>query len=139
MIANPPNDAALHAIGEDVRRRLVGEARFEQSAKTTYAEPYMKDFMRVATTSIFGNVWARPGLDLKIRTLIVCVSDIATGHFSELDIHLQMALRMGWTRTELVESIIQMIGYLGAPATREAMQVATAVFQREDAGAPTLT
>lgn len=132
-------EADLHARGEAVRRQLVGDERFAHSAATTYSDPVMKEFLAVTTTSVFGNVWARPGLDLKLRTLIVCISDAATGCFDELDIHLQMALRLGWTREELTEALLQLLGYIGAPRTREALKVASGVFKRQDEGRPTLT
>ncbi|HVZ45243.1 MAG TPA: carboxymuconolactone decarboxylase family protein [Ramlibacter sp.] len=128
----------LHARGEAVRRELVGEERFAKSGSGTYADPMMKEFLHVATTSVFGNIWARPGLDLKLRVLIVCISDIATGAFDELEIHLQMAIRQGWTREELMEAILQLLGYIGAPSTREAMKVCSEVWHRHEAGTPNL-
>lgn len=128
----------LHARGEAVRRELVGEERFAKSGSGTYADPMMKEFLHVTTTSVFGNVWARPGLDLKTRVLIVCISDIATGAFEELEIHLQMAIRQGWTREELMEAILQLLGYIGAPSTRHAMKVCSEVWHRHDAGKPSL-
>ncbi len=120
----------LHRRGEEVRKQLVGEERFRLSGETTYNDPMMKEFLKVATTSLFGVIWSRPGLDLKMRTLIICIADIATGCFEELDIHLQMAIRQGWTREEIQEAILQLLGYVGAPSTREAMKVASEVWQR---------
>lgn len=128
----------LHARGEAVRKELVGAERFAKSGETSYADPMMKEFLRVATTSVFGNIWARPGLNLKTRTLIVCISDIATGCFDELEIHLQMAVRQGWTREELTEAILQLLGYVGAPSTREAMKIASGVLRRHEEGRPIL-
>ncbi len=124
----------LHARGEAVRRELVGEERFVKSGAGTYADPMMREFLHVATTSLFGNIWARPGLDLKTRVLVVCISDIATGRFDELDIHLQMAIRQGWTRDELREAILQLLGYVGAPSTREAMKICSEVLHRHETG-----
>ena len=128
----------LHARGEAVRRELVGEERFKNSGSGTYSDPMMGEFLHVATTSIFGNIWARPGLDLKQRVMIVCISDIATGRFDELDIHLQMAIRQGWTRVELTEAILQLLGYIGAPSTREAMKICSEVLHRHETGKPNL-
>ena len=104
-MSTPNTEQDLHARGEEVRKALVGPERFAKSAGTSYSDPMMKEFLKVATTSIYGNIWARPGLDLKTRTLIICISDIATGCFDELEIHLQMAVRQGWTREEITEAI----------------------------------
>jgi 4-carboxymuconolactone decarboxylase len=132
MHSSDTTEKELHARGEAVRRQLVGEARFLNSGQTTYADPLMKEFLETTTTAVFGVFWSRPGLDLKTRTLVVCISDITGGHLEELDIHLQMALRMGWSRTELSEAILQLLGYVGAPATRDAMKVASRLFGRLD-------
>src|SRR2546422_1439815 len=57
----------------------------------------MRKFIALATETVFGAVWGRPGLDLKTRTLVCVVSDAATGREPELAIHVRMALRQGWT------------------------------------------
>ena len=134
-MSTPNTEQDLHARGEEVRKALVGPERFAKSAGTSYSDPMMKEFLKVATTSIFGNIWARPGLDLKTRTLIICISDIATGCF---EIHLQMAVRQGWTREEITEAILQLMGYVGAPSCREAMKVASGVLKRHEEGTPLL-
>src|SRR2546428_13750786 len=84
----------------------------------------MRTFIDVATETIFGTLWTRPGLDLKTRTLITLVSDAATGREAELAIHLRMALRQGWTEEELTEALIHLVGYVGAPLVREALLTA---------------
>ena len=63
-----------------------------------------------------------------VRTLVCVVSDAATGREPELAIHLRMALREGWTEAELTEVLLHLLGYVGAPLTRDAMLVASRVF-----------
>ena len=70
----------------------------------------MKKFIDVATETVFGALWTRPGLDLKTRTLICVVSDAATARTPELAIHLRMALRQGWTEDELIEVLLHLVG-----------------------------
>jgi 4-carboxymuconolactone decarboxylase len=89
----------------------------------------MKKFIDVATETVFGALWTRPGLDIKTRTLICVVSDAATGRHPELDIHLRFALREGWTEGELSEALLHLTGYVGVPIIREAMLVAAKVFK----------
>jgi 4-carboxymuconolactone decarboxylase len=120
--------------GNELRRRLLGDQWVERANKTAYADPVMKEFIDVATESVFGTLWTRPGLDLKTRTLICVISDAATAHEAELEIHLRMALRQGWTEKELTEALIHLLGYVGAPAARDALLVASRVFKEVKAG-----
>jgi 4-carboxymuconolactone decarboxylase len=121
-------ESDLYRKGEALRRRLLGDAYVDRVGRTTYADPVMRKFIAVATESIFGALWTRPGLDLKTRTLVCVISDAATGQQPELAIHLRMALRQGWTEEELTEALLQLVGYVGAPAAREALITAKEAF-----------
>lgn len=121
-------DTELYRKGAEIRRRLLGDDWVEKTNKTTYADPLMRKFIDVATETVFGALWSRPGLDLKTRTLVCVVSDAATGRTPELAIHLRMALRQGWTQDELTEVLLQLGGYVGVPIIREAMLTAREVF-----------
>ena len=124
------SDSETMRKGSEMRRRLLGDAWVERTAKTSYSDPIMKEFIDVATEAVFGTLWTRPGLDLKTRTLICVISDAATGHEAELEIHLRMALRQGWTEKELTEALIHLLGYVGAPGSRDALLVASRVFKK---------
>ena len=121
--------------GAEVRRRLLGEEWVERTGRTTYNDPVMRKFIDVVTESVFGMLWTRPGLDLKLRTLVCVISDAATAREPELAIHLRMALRQGWTEEELTEALLHLLGYVGAPATRDALIVASRVFTEMRAAA----
>ncbi len=120
----------VYKRGEAMRRKLRGDKDFERNQASYAKDPVMKKFIDVATESIFGVLWTRPGLDLKTRTLVCVVSDAATGRYPELDIHLRFALKQGWTEEELTEVLLQLIGYNGAPVIRDAMMVASEVFEK---------
>ena len=121
-------ESETYRKGREVRRQLLGDAFVERADQTVYTDPHMRKFIDVATETVFGTLWTRPGLDLKTRTLVCVVSDAATARTEELAIHLRMALRQGWTEDELVEVLLHLLGYVGAPLTREAMITATKVF-----------
>ena len=127
------SQSELYKKGEAVRRKLRGDAEFEKNKAQYDADPMMKAFIDVATESIFGALWARPGLDLKTRTLICVVSDTTMGRHEELDIHLRFALKEGWTEEQLTEVLLHLLGYIGAPLVREAMLCAKKVFAEERA------
>jgi 4-carboxymuconolactone decarboxylase len=121
--------------GQELRRRLLGDAYVDRVNRATYGDPIMRQFIDVVTETVFGSLWTRPGLDLKTRTLVTLVSDAATGREAELAIHLRMALRQGWTEAELTEALLHLVGYVGAPLARDALLAARAVFAevREEA------
>jgi len=121
-------ESELYRKGAAIRRRLMGDAAVEQLGRTTYSDPVMKKFIDVATETVFGALWTRPGLDLKTRALVCVVSDVATGREPELGLHLRMALRQGWTEEELTEVLLHLSGYVGVPIIRESMMVASKVF-----------
>jgi 4-carboxymuconolactone decarboxylase len=120
----------LYKKGEAIRKQLRGEEDFAKNQREYAKDPVMKKFIDVATESVFGALWSRPGLDFKTRTLICVVSDAATGRYPELDIHLRFALKEGWTEDELTEVLLHLSGYVGVPIIREAMLVASGVFTK---------
>ena len=114
--------------GAEIRAALMGENYASSLESTIYSDPGMREFRDLAQEIAFANVWSRPGLDLKTRALICVVSDTATGRAPELAIHLRMAIRQGWTETELTEALLHLSVYVGLPLVREAMLTAKETF-----------
>jgi len=121
-------ESETYRKGRELRRKLLGEAYVERVDTTTYSDPMMRKFIDVATESIFGTIWTRPGLDLKTRVLVTVISDAATGREAELAIHLRMALRQGWTEEELTSLSCERRSFVGAPLARDALLTARDVF-----------
>lgn len=124
----PKSDA--YEKGTEIRSQLMGEEMTADMAATVYDDPFMQRFGDYAREAVFGLLWSRPGLDAKTRTLICVVSDTATGRWPELEVHLKMARRQGWTEDELGEALLHLAGYIGLPSVREAMIVAKEVFAK---------
>ena len=122
-------ESELYKKGREIRRQLMGDAMVEDMAKNTYTNPTMEKFSQFTSEAVFGMLWGRPSLDLKLRTLICVVSDTCTGRWPELGIHVRMALRQGWTEDELGEVLLHLSGYIGVPSVREAMIIANEVFE----------
>lgn len=131
-------DTPLRAKGREMRRTLVGEAFADKLDSDLYTDPIMEKFGELTQEVIFGKIWTRPNLDIKTRTLVVVVSDVSTGRRDELKVHLRFARNHGWTEDELVESILHLLGYVGAPLVREALIVAKETFAelRAEGNAP---
>src|SRR5215831_15123654 len=121
-------DSPLRTKGRAMRRTLMGAAYADKLDQQIYVDAIMEKFAAVTQEAVFGTLWTMPGLDLKTRTLICVISDAATGRTPELKLHIRFARNHGWTEDELVESILHLIGYVGAPLVREALITAKDVF-----------
>ncbi len=81
----------------------------------------------------FGDVYQRPGLDLKSREIATVAALTALGHcLPQLNVHINGALNVGCKPVEIIEVIIQMSVYAGFPAALNAMFAAKEVFQQRD-------
>jgi 4-carboxymuconolactone decarboxylase len=89
------------------------------------------EFFELASQFCFGGFWARPGLDVKSRSLSTVSQLAALGRTSELKLHLQAAMNVGWTRDELLEVLMQTSQYAGIPAAVQALNAAAEVFLPE--------
>jgi len=78
---------------------------------------------------LFGDVWKRPGLSPRDRSLITIATLIALYRTNELPVHLKLGLQNGLTREEVVEAITHLAFYAGWPKAMSAMAVATRVFR----------
>lgn len=82
----------------------------------------------------FGDIYSRPGLDLKTRELAVVAALTALGNASpQLKVHLHGALNVGCSRQEIVEVLMQMAVYAGFPAALNGLFAAREVFDACDA------
>ncbi len=87
------------------------------------------DLARFVIEFPFGDVYTRPGLDLKAREMITVAALTALGNCRpQLIVHINAALNVGVTKTEIVEAIIQMAVYAGFPAALNGMNAAKEVF-----------
>jgi 4-carboxymuconolactone decarboxylase len=77
---------------------------------------------------LFGDVWARPELSPRDRSLITVAALVAGGNTEQLTFHLQYAKDNGLTETELIEAVTHLAFYAGWPRAMSAMTVAKKVF-----------
>jgi len=81
---------------------------------------------------LFGDVWERPGLSKRDRSLITVATLVALYRVNELPFHVKRALKNGVTRDELIEAITHLAFYSGWPTASSALPIARRVF--EEAG-----
>ncbi|MCU1348771.1 MAG: pcaC [Acidobacteria bacterium] len=80
-------------------------------------------------TILFGEVWKRPGLSPRDRSLITVATLIALYRTNELPFHLKRALENGVTKDELIEVITHLAFYSGWPTAASAVSIARKVFE----------
>jgi 4-carboxymuconolactone decarboxylase len=91
------------------------------------------DFARYLIEFPFGDIYSRPGLDLKSREIATVAALTALGNAApQLKVHIQAALNVGCSRQEVVETIMQMAVYAGFPAALNGLFAAKEVFQDLD-------
>jgi 4-carboxymuconolactone decarboxylase len=87
------------------------------------------DIERYIVEFAYGEIHQRPGLTLQQRELTIIVALATLGHCEpQLRIHLEVALRAGVSRTEIVEALLQLAVYAGFPTAINALWAAQAVF-----------
>ena len=80
---------------------------------------------------LFGDVWERPQLSKRDRSLITCAALIATGKTEQMDFHFPNAIRNGVTREELVEMITHLAFYVGWPSAMSAIARAKELLEKK--------
>lgn len=122
--------ATTHERGLAKLHEIAGER--ERHALSDWHE-IAPDMERYVVDFVAGDVLSRTGLDTKSRQLATVASLVTLGTArEELAMHMHGMLNVGWTRTELVEVVIQMAVFAGFPAALQGLTVAKAVFKERD-------
>lgn len=123
-------DDERRAAGEAMRRQVLSDAYVD--SRRSNATPFSADLEDVITRFAWGEIWSRPGLDLKMRSVIVMVIAASRSQWDEFRIHVRGALNNGMTRDEIKEVLIQAGAYGGLPVARTGFKEAQAVFAEID-------
>lgn len=114
--------------GMEIRRQVLGDDHVDRAtAAATDLDAY---FQRWITETAWGGVWARPGLDLRVRSLISIAILGALNH-DELELHLRAARNTGVTPEEVREALLHVAVYAGIPAANRAFRVAKQIYEEE--------
>ncbi len=115
--------------GMRVRREVLGDAHVDRAIAGTAAET--ADFQDLITRYAWGDIWSRPGLARRDRSIAVLTALIALGHHEEFAMHVRAARRNGLSREEIVEVVLQSAIYCGVPAANTAFRIVKDVFAEE--------
>ena len=125
-----PKNQALFDEGLATRREVLGDAYVDASIQN--ATDFTIDMQELVTQYCWGDVWNRPGLDRRSRSLLNLAMLTALNRPHELKIHVRGALNNGLTREEIKEVFLQTAIYCGVPAAIDAFRSATEVFKEID-------
>ncbi|HMA00942.1 MAG: carboxymuconolactone decarboxylase family protein [Gemmatimonas sp.] len=110
------------ASGMSVRRSVLGDAHVDRAIAAT--TPLTAEFQSLITRYAWGEIWARPGLDVRTRRILVIGTLVALHHWEELAMHVRAALTSGDLVAEDVKEIVlQQAIYCGVPAANTAFRV----------------
>jgi 4-carboxymuconolactone decarboxylase len=116
--------------GMKVRRAVLGDAWVDKSLANV--TPFNKEFQEFITRTAWGDVWTRPGLDRRMRSVGVLSTTIALGAWDEFRLHVRAAINNGLTQDEIKEVIIQSAIYSGVPKANHAFKEAGDVLTEID-------
>jgi 4-carboxymuconolactone decarboxylase len=126
------DDETRREQGMQIRRRVLGDAHVDAAVERT--TPVTEPFQDFITRYAWGDVWSRPGLDLRTRSLLTVALLAALGRTEELGMHLRGARRNGATPEELAEVLLHTGVYAGLPAANSAFRELGDVLRAEADG-----
>ncbi len=119
---------ADHEKGVEIRKKLSGKRFGKASTALAELAPDMEDMLNEV---VFGRVWGRPGLELKMRSAITIASLMSLQRLPQLKTHIANGLNAGLTKQEIIEILIHIAFYAGVPTAVNAFQLAKEVFTEE--------
>ena len=120
------DDEARAGQGTRVRREVLGDAHVDRAVAAT--TPLTAPFQDLVTRYAWGDVWSRPGLDRRTRSMLTLALLAALGHDTELALHVRAAVTNGVTHGEIGEVMVHTAVYAGVPAANSALAVAQRVL-----------
>ena len=116
--------------GMRMRREVLGDEHVDAAVQATTDDT--ADFQDLINRYAWGEIWARPGLDRRMRSAITLMALVALNREHELTMHIRAALRNGLTREEIREVLLQSAIYCGVPAANGAFAIFRDVMSEEE-------
>ncbi len=126
--AGPRQQRLAGAIA--TRRAVLGDEHVSRAQSRT--SEFSADFQDLITRYAWGEIWGRPGLDRRSRSIAVLTALVAGGHWEEFPMHVRAAVRNGLTHTEIREVLLQSAIYCSVPSANRAFAIADEVLREFD-------
>jgi 4-carboxymuconolactone decarboxylase len=122
------DESKRREAGMAIRREVLGHAHVDRAVAHT--TPLTAEFQDLITRYAWGEIWTRPGLDVRTRRILVLGTLIALGRFDEFRMHARAALNEGgFCGDDLKEIVLQQAIYCGVPAANTAFAALTEVLE----------
>ena len=125
------SDHDRRSAGDAMRRRVLSD-RYVDSRRGNATE-FNRELEELITRFAWGEIWSRPGLDPKFRSVITMAITSSRSQGDEFRVHVRGALNNGLTPDELKEALLHMAVYGGFPTARTGFKEAQAVMAEMDA------
>jgi 4-carboxymuconolactone decarboxylase len=119
-----------HKKGMQIRRTVLGDKHVDRAKANENS--FNAAFQDLITRYAWGEIWTRPGLPRKTRSLITIAMVVALNRTEELRLHLRAAANNGVSRKDIQEVLLQTAIYCGVPAANSAFHIAEEAFAEED-------
>ena len=123
------NEPDPYDRGMEVRREVLGDEHVDRAIEQT--TDLTRGFQELITRYAWGEVWSRPALDRRARSMITVALLAALGHEDELAMHVRAAMRNGLSPEEISEVLLHTAIYAGVPVANRALAVAQTVLAEE--------
>jgi 4-carboxymuconolactone decarboxylase len=124
------SDEARFEAGMRVRREVLGDAHVDRAIAGT--DEFTEPFQTFITRTAWGDVWDRPGLDRRLRSVVTLAALTALRAEGEIPMHVRAAIRNGLTREEIAEILLHVSVYAGLPAGNAAFAIARETLRELD-------
>lgn len=122
-------DQSAYEKGMALRRLVMGEQHIAKRGASK--DRYTKQQNELVTSLAWGTIWSRPGLPLKVRSLVTLGMLTALNRPDEIRGHIVGALNNGATADEIMEVFVHGAGYCGFPASNGAVRLCVEVFREQ--------
>ena len=112
--------------GIDVLKQMTDDEGMKTIKQLQYIFP---DFGEKIVAFGFGQIYSRPNLELRLREVVTLTALITQGLFDQLEFHIKAALKVGLTKDDILEIILQCAAYVGFPKACSALVIAGEIFE----------
>ena len=122
-------DKSMYDKGLSVRRSVLGNEYVD--ARMAELDDFSRELNQYVTSYAWGEIWDRPGLPKKVRSMLCLAMLSALNRPHEIKTHIRGALNNGLTKDEIKEVFLQVAVYCGAPAAVDSFRIARQYFAEE--------
>ena len=123
-----------YSKGMKTRRKVLGDEWVDRAERGKTA--FNAEFQELITRYAWNEIWNRPGLDHKVRRMLVIATTVALGRWEEFKLHARAGLQSGdLTQDDLKEVLLQSAVYCGVPSANTAFREAREVIEQLGAAA----